>query len=358
LKASKRLETAVSTPINSQSFSTSAQVAFDSILHIHQHILPRWLDVGEVVRIALTAAVASSSDRFRTSISDPSDRAPLKIVFRTDDQEPVMVIVQTILLQLCKIFEISFGIVYPSSICTSRDSRFKNEDSGFATSLHLLRSGVILLPQIQELFSDTKANSSKIDILETVAGDKAASAAVVPGTCIIGLWIENGSENIKVKSVNQVRLERMWDLQFCCKEPAKTEALIGLLDSAAFCTSEHSEIAINQFVSDTRTKFASKIEILTNQPQENSPIFAAYIKAVAMLTSAAVPAGFSIVKRECSLRHLARIRQAIQCANFEITHEGDCVLACVASSSHSEDFTHFLLRIWLIEESLASRGQT
>jgi hypothetical protein len=328
LKASSRAELFDSKPIDAQSFSNSTQLAFDNIMGLHKDILPRWPNIGEIVRVALTAAVASCSEKFCTPDSDPSDGAPLKILFRTDDQEPVMVIVQTILLQLCKFFDISFGIVYPNSICTSRDSRFKNEDSGFATSLHLLRSGVILLPQIQELCSDTKANSSKIEILETIAGDKTASAAV-PGSCIIGIWCEHGSENIKTKTVNQVRLERMWDLHFCCKEPAKAESLLGLLDSAAFCTQDHSNTARTHFFSDARIKFSSRNECSSSQSQGNCPIFTAYTQSVAMLTSAAVPTGFSIVKRECNLKHLARIRRAIHCANFEVTDEGDCVMACV-----------------------------
>jgi hypothetical protein len=206
----------------------------------------------------------------------------------------------------------------------------------------LLRSGVVLLPQIQELFSDTKANSSKIDILESIAGDKLAGAAV-PGTCIVGIWCEQGSENIKNKTVNQVRLERMWDLHFCCKEPAKAESLLGFLDSAAFCTQDHSNIEFNNFVSDARTKFASKKERLSLEPQENSPISSAYTQSVAMLTSAAVPTGFSIVKRECNIKQLARIRRAIHCANFEITNEGDCVLACVAAFFIVKTKVHSLL---------------
>jgi hypothetical protein len=325
-KRPTRADSGVSKPIDAKSFSKSAQHSFDNIMLLHKLILPRWLNIGEVIRVALTAAVASCSDRFRTSSSDPTDGAPLKIVFRTDDQEPVMVIVQTILLLLCKIFEVSFGVVYPNSICTSRESRIKNEDSGFATTLHLLRSGVVLLPQVQELFSDSKTNSAKIDILETIACGKSA----VPGTCIIGICCEQEPESTKTKTSNQVRIDRMWDLHFCCKESAKTESLLGLLDSAALNTQDHLDAVFSDFLSEAHTMFASKNDELSiQQPHQDNAIFTAYAQSVAMLTSAAVPSGFSIVKRECNVKHLSRIWRAIQCANFKIMDDGDCVLACV-----------------------------
>jgi hypothetical protein len=313
-------------PIDSLSCCASAQLAFDNIMLLHKHILPRWLDVGEVIRVALSCAVASCSPRFRSMpVCDPSDGSPLKIVFHTNDQEPVLVIVQTMLSQLCKIFEISFGIVYPNTICVSRESKLKNEDSGFATTLHLLRSGVVLIPQIQELFSDTKVNSSKIDIIETIA-----NSVQVPGTCIIGIWCDHGSESSKSKTSNQVRLEKMWDLQFCCKESAKTESLIGFLESAVVGIPDHSSDVFKSFISEAQSKFSIKTDRVSSlQLWETDCIFTAYAKSVSMLTSAAVPVGFSVVKRECNPKHLTRILRAIQCSNFEVADVGDCILAYV-----------------------------
>lgn len=317
--------------IDAQSCCVSAQRAFDNIMLLHKHILPRWLDVGEVIRVALSCAVASCSRRFRSmSVCDPSDGAPLKIVFHTNDQEPVLVIVQTMLSQLCKLFEISFGIVYPNTICVNRESKLKNEDSGFATTLHLLRSGVVLIPHIQELFSDTKVNSSKIDILETISN----SSPQVPGTCIVGIWCDHGSfESSKAKTSNQVRIERMWDLHFCCKESAKTESLLGFLESAVVGIPDHSSDVFKSFVSEAQSKFAIKTDRVSSlQLWETDCIFTAYAKSVSMLTSAAVPVGFSVVKRECNPKHLTRILRAIQCANFEAADVGDCILAYVVHS--------------------------
>jgi hypothetical protein len=312
--------------INSQTCSSSAQIAFDNIMLLHKHILPRWLNVGEVIRIALSSAVASCSKRFRfMSASSRNNGAPLRILFRTDDQEPVLVIVQAILSQLCQVFETSFGVVYPNTMYADRDARSKNELGGFATTLHLLRSGVVVIAQLQDLFSDTKSNSSKIDILEIIT--EKVSSAQVPGTCIVGIWCENGPESTKMKTSNQVRLERMWDLHFCCKEPAKTESLLGFLPSAAIGLHDHSsEDIFGRFVSELQSKFATKNDSFS---MEDNAIFMAYSQAVAMLTSAAAPAGFSIVKRECNSKHLMRIMRAIQCAHLGIANEGDCILACV-----------------------------
>lgn len=313
--------------IDHQICCSSAQLAFDNIMSLHKHILPRWLSVGEVIRVALSSAVASCSERFRNaSLSNRNDGSPLRILFRTDDQEPVMVIVQTILSQLCKIFEISFGVVYPSTICTNRESKFKDELGGFATTLHLSRSGVVLIPQIQELFSDTKSNTSKIDILETIA--EKIPVGQVPGTCIIGIWCEHGPESSKTKTSNQVRIERLWDLNFCCKESAKTESLLGFLESTAIGLQDHSSDVFSRFAIEVQSKFTPENDRIS-QLLEDSSILLVYTQAVAMLTSAAAPAGFSIVKRECNSKHLNRIMRAIQCANFEIANEGSCILACV-----------------------------
>jgi hypothetical protein len=327
LKPSARPDFRESTPIDVQRCCTSAQLAFDNIMLLHKNIVPRWLDIGDVVRVALSTVVASCSGRFRNmSTNDPDEGAPLSIVFRTDDQEPVLLLVQTILKQLCNIFETSFGIVYPSTICASRDIRSKNEDGGFATTLHLLRGGVILIPQIQEMFSDTKVNSSKIDIIETIS----QKVPQVPGTCIIGIWCEHGMESTKAKTSNQVRLEKMWDLHFCCKETAKAEKLLGLLESTSIGAEDYSSIHFSRFVSETQAKFGSKNDRLSIQePRNDHTILRAYTQSVAMLTSAAAPAGFSIVKKECSTKHLIRIVRAIRCANFEDASEGDCILAYV-----------------------------
>jgi hypothetical protein len=348
-------------PIDAQRCCSAAQLAFENILLLHKHILPRWLNIGEVIRIALASAVASCSERFRLMYtSNRMDGAPLRILFRTDDQEPVLVIVQAILSELCRIFEISFGVVYPNAICATRDARFKNELGGFATTLHLSRSGVVLIPQLQDLFSDTKSNSSKIDILETIA-DKIPS---VPGTCIVGIWSEHGPEPIKTKTSNQVRLERLWDLHFCCKESAKTESLLGFLESTTISLQDHSSEIINRFVYETRTKFAMKsVSCSIEQLLEGKAVFTAYTQSVAMLTSAAAPAGFSIVKRECNLKHLTRIMRAIQCANFETANEGHCILACVRdhliANLHSFSFfiSEFgsLKRVWPREVRQISR---
>ena len=340
-----------STPIDAQSCCTSAQLAFDNIMLLHQHILPRWLDIGDVFRVALSTVVASCSDRFRSmNTSDPDEGAPLNIVFRTDDQEPVLILVQTLLTQLCNVFKTSFGIVYPNTICVSRDSKSKTEDSSFATTLHLMRSGVILIPQIQELFSDTKANGSKIDILETIA----QKVPQVPGTCIIGIWCEHGMESTKTKTSNQVRLERMWDLHFCCKETAKADKLLGLLESASIGPEDHSS-----FVSEAQVKFGSKNDrpsIQEPNSRQDYAILRAYTQSVAMLTSAAAPAGFSIVKRECNTKHLIRLLRAIRCAHFGEDSEGDCILAYVPVFLMMDSQLTPSYRIWLIEESLASRG--
>jgi hypothetical protein len=243
------------------------------------------------------------------------------------------------------IFEISFGVVYPSSICANRESKFKDELGGFATTLHLLRSGVVLIPQIQELFSDTKSNSSKIDILETIA----QKVPQVPGTYIIGIWCEHGMESTKTKTSNQVRLERMWDLHFCCKETAKAEKLLGLLESASIGPEDHSS-----FVSEAQAKFGSKNQ--EPNSREDYAILRAYTQSVAMLTSAAAPAGFSIVKRECNTKHLIRLLRAIRCAHFGEDSEGDCILAYVPVVLMMDSQLTPSYRIWLIEESLASRG--
>jgi hypothetical protein len=314
-------------PIDAQSCCSAAQLAFENIMLLHKHILPRWLNVGEIIRIALASAVASCSEKFRVMYAgNRIDGAPLRILFRTDDHEPVLVIVQAILSELCRIFEICFGVVYPNSICATRDARFKNELGGFATTLHLLRSGVVLIPQLQDLFGDTKSNSSKIDILETIA-DKISG---VPGTCIVGIWCEHGPEPTKTKTSNQVRLERLWDLHFCCKESAKTESLLGFLESTTIGLQDSSSEIVSHFVYETRTKFAKKNDRFSiEQLLEGRAIFTAYTQSVAILTSAAAPAGFSTVKRECNLKQLTRIMRAIQCANFETASEGHCILACV-----------------------------
>jgi hypothetical protein len=316
-----------SKPSRTQNCSASAELAFDTIMMLHKHILPHWLGIGEIIRVALSSAVASCLGSFRKiSAFETNDEGPLKILLRTDDQEPVLVIVQSILSELCKIFDVSFGIVYPSTIFANRDSKFHNEDGGFATTLHLLRSGVILIPQIQELFSDTKASSCKIDILEII-GERVSQ---VPGTCIIGICCEHGSHDNKAKTANHVRLDRLWDVQFCCKASAKTETLLGFLESAVMKTGADSKDEISNCASEVHSKFTVKHQrhLFLQLSQDNS-ILRAYAQSVAMLTSTAAPASFSIVKRECNTKRLLRVMRSIQCANCETTNDGNCILACV-----------------------------